>query len=151
MKIAKITFLMIQGKEWIYFDKLWCTLILEVYVLCQFLQSLHEVNVPVTAVWSQFHASLVRQWSCQLVWGMGPLSLPAECSLFTNLHNFGKKSPCTNTVEVLILDTFCLRLQLCRWILISYIIIKCNWLDWLGSPHSSHMDATDKGVWCWAF
>ena len=69
------------------------------------IRPVHEVNVPVTAAWSQFHASLVRQWSCLLVWGMGPLSLPAECSLFTSLHNFGKNSR-TNTVEVLILNTF---------------------------------------------
>ena len=30
----------------------------------------HEVNVPVTTVWLQFPASLARQWSCLLVWGM---------------------------------------------------------------------------------
>ena len=50
-----------------------------------------------------------------------------------------------HTVEVLILDTFFQRLQLRRWISISYTIIKCNWLD------QSQMDATNKGVWCWAF
>ena len=65
----------------------------------------HEVTVPVAAAWSQFHASLVRQWSPLLVWGMGPLSLPVERSLFKSLHNFGKNSR-TNTVEVLILATF---------------------------------------------
>ena len=60
--------------------------------------------------------------------GMGPISLLAECSLFTGLHNFGKKSH-KNTVEVLILDTLFQKLQLCRWISIFYIIIKCTWLD----------------------
>ena len=42
----------------------------------------HEVNVPVIAAWSQFHASLVRQWSCLLVraWVHSASPLSAPCS-----------------------------------------------------------------------
>ena len=45
-------------------------------------KSMPEVNMCVTAAWSQFHASLVRQWSYLLVWGMSRLSLllSAPCS-----------------------------------------------------------------------
>ena len=46
---------------------------------------------------------------------------------------FGKNSR-TNTVDVFILGTFFQRLWLCRLILISYVIIKCNWLDSGQSP-----------------
>ena len=114
------------------------------FKLCPLFQS-HKVSVPVTAAWSQFHASLVRQWSCLLVWGMSPFSLPAECSLFTNLHNFGKKLR-TNTAEVLIPDTFFQILRLCRWILISYIIIKCDWLDSGQSPLISYENVQKRPI-----
>ena len=135
------------------YTNLWCqqpgessdayrTDLCELVKTCQFCANcLHKVNVTVTAAWSQSHASLVRQWNCMLVWGMGSLSLPAECSLFTSLQNFSKNSH-TNIVEVLkffrYIFTFFQRLQLCRWILISYIIIKCNWLDSGQSPLISY-------------
>ena len=85
--------------------------------------------------------SFMHLWSgsgaARMVWAMGPLSLPAECSLFTSPHNFSKISR-TNTVEVLILATLFRRLQLCRCILISYIIIRYNWLDSGQSPLISY-------------
>ena len=79
---------------------------------------------------------------------MGPPSLPAECSLLTSLHNFGKKKSTYRPRWRFDFKYIFQILWLCRWILISYMIINVpGWTQ--GSPRSSHMDAAVKGVWSW--
>ena len=70
-----------------------------------------------------------------------------SCNIWLVIFKLISRIAILSTVEVLIFDIFFQRLQLCKWILISYIIVKCNWLDSGQSPLIRVFDVEHYSCW----